>query len=212
MTKTPIEKRQLILRLRTVRMAYLIKIIFMAGWCIILSGACKSSSSINENIAEVNKDVFIPDLDNRKDNYEDTTENIVENVTDPEDYDYDDTSATIDENHEEEDDSNDAFKDVEEEQVCAIQQSNEPQEKKLPGALVIGTKKGGTRALLEFLNIHSKIKRAKNEMHFYDKHYSRGLDWYIEKMPAVTADQVQSCNEDLRFLTADEPFWIYSVN
>jgi len=84
------------------------------------------------------------------------------------DYDYDDVTATIDENPDDEDDSSDAFQDVEDEELCRYY-SDAPQSQKLPGAVIIGTKKGGTRALLEFLNIHSKIKRAKNEIHFYDK-------------------------------------------
>ena len=105
------------------------------------------------------------------------------------DYDYDDMSATSDEDHEEEDDSGDAFQDAEDEQLCA-DISAAPQHQALPGAVIFGTKKGGTRALLEFLNMHSQIKRAKNEVHYYDKNFARGLDWYIQQMPNISEGQI----------------------
>jgi len=38
--------------------------------------------------------------------------------------------------------------------------------------------------------MHSQIKRAKNEVHYYDKNYSRGLDWYIRQMPNISEGQV----------------------
>jgi len=48
----------------------------------------------------------------------------------------------------------------------------------LPDAIIIGAKKAGTRALLEFLRLHPKVKAAKQEIHFFDRHYHRGSDWY----------------------------------
>ena len=50
--------------------------------------------------------------------------------------------------------------------------------RKLPQALIIGVKKGGTRALLEFLRVHPDIRAPGPESHFFDRHYNRGLDWY----------------------------------
>ena len=106
------------------------------------------------------------------------------------DFDYDYVSATRDEDHDEEDDSGDAFQDAEDvEQLCA-DLSEAPKHQALPGAVIFGTKKGGTRALLEFLNMHSQIKRAKNEVHYYDKNFSRGLDWYIRQLPNITEGQM----------------------
>lgn len=51
-------------------------------------------------------------------------------------------------------------------------------ERRLPQALVIGVKKCGTRALLEFLRIHPDIRAAGSEIHFFDKYYCKGLSWY----------------------------------
>ena len=79
--------------------------------------------------------------------------------------------------------------DAEDEELCA-DVNDAPLHQALPGAVIFGTKKGGTRALLEFLNIHSQIKRAKNEVHFYDKHWARGVDWYIRQMPNISEGQL----------------------
>lgn len=50
--------------------------------------------------------------------------------------------------------------------------------KKLPRALIIGVKKGGTRALLEFLRVHPDVRAVGAEPHFFDRHYGNGLEWY----------------------------------
>ena len=129
-----------------------------------------------------------------------------------EDYDYDDMSATVDESSEEEDDSSDAFQDVEDEEMCAVTVNNDPKEQRLPEAVIIGTKKGGTRALLEFLNMHSKIKRAKKEIHFYDKRYSEGVQWYIDQMPLVTQDEIGMEKTPGYFHTSGVARRMWSVN
>lgn len=49
---------------------------------------------------------------------------------------------------------------------------------KLPDAIIIGVKKGGTRALLEFLRAHPDVKAPGPEIHFFDRNYDRGIDWY----------------------------------
>ena len=57
--------------------------------------------------------------------------------------------------------------------------------KRLPNAIIIGVRKGGTRALLEFLKLHPKIKACSTEAHFFDveENYQFGPDWYRQKMP-----------------------------
>ena len=50
--------------------------------------------------------------------------------------------------------------------------------RRLPQAIIIGVKKAGTRALLEFLRRHPMVKGAGPEVHFFDKNYHRGLKWY----------------------------------
>jgi len=56
--------------------------------------------------------------------------------------------------------------------------SLEGRARKLPDAIIIGVKKGGTRALLEFLKVHPDIRAPGPEIHFFDRQYHKGLDWY----------------------------------
>lgn len=50
--------------------------------------------------------------------------------------------------------------------------------KRLPQALIVGVKKGGTRAVLEFIRVHPDVRALGTESHFFDRNYGRGLDWY----------------------------------
>ncbi|VDK71744.1 unnamed protein product [Cylicostephanus goldi] len=51
-------------------------------------------------------------------------------------------------------------------------------QKKFPTAIIVGVKKAGTRALLEFLRLNPRIQAPGPEVHFFDKNYHKGLDWY----------------------------------
>ncbi|MGH0168471.1 UNVERIFIED_CONTAM: hypothetical protein FKN15_054800 [Acipenser sinensis] len=51
-------------------------------------------------------------------------------------------------------------------------------EKKLPHAIIIGVKKGGTRALLEALRVHPDVRAVGVEPHFFDRNYEKGFAWY----------------------------------
>ena len=53
--------------------------------------------------------------------------------------------------------------------------------RRLPHALIVGVKKGGTRALLEFIRLHPDIRALGSEPHFFVRHYGRGLSWYRSK-------------------------------
>ncbi|XP_061119796.1 heparan sulfate glucosamine 3-O-sulfotransferase 1-like [Conger conger] len=63
---------------------------------------------------------------------------------------------------------------------------------RLPGAIIIGVRKGGTRALLEMLSLHPGVAAAKAEVHFFnvDEHYRRGLGWYLAQMPLSLPGQL----------------------
>lgn len=50
--------------------------------------------------------------------------------------------------------------------------------KKLPNAMIVGVKKGGTRAVLEFIRIHPDVRALGTEPHFFDRNYDKGMDWY----------------------------------
>lgn len=63
---------------------------------------------------------------------------------------------------------------------------------RLPDIIVIGVRKGGTRALIEMLKLHGSVVAAQNEVHFFDwdSHYQRGLDWYRSQMPRALPGQL----------------------
>ncbi|KAL7052915.1 hypothetical protein AAHC03_026395 [Spirometra sp. Aus1] len=65
------------------------------------------------------------------------------------------------------------------------QSEKENMQRRLPNCLIIGVRKGGTRALLNFLAEHPGIKVARSEQHFFDRdsNYVRGLEWYRSRMP-----------------------------
>ncbi|XP_072569964.1 heparan sulfate glucosamine 3-O-sulfotransferase 1-like [Paramormyrops kingsleyae] len=62
----------------------------------------------------------------------------------------------------------------------------------LPGAIIIGVRKGGTRALLEMLDLHPAVAAAPAEVHFFDldENYRHGLGWYRAQMPASLPGQL----------------------
>ncbi|XP_075950167.1 heparan sulfate glucosamine 3-O-sulfotransferase 3A1-like [Anarhichas minor] len=77
--------------------------------------------------------------------------------------------------------------------------------KKLPQALIIGVKKGGTRALLEFLRVHPDIRAVGAEPHFFDRNYDNGLEWYRELMPKTLEGQITMEKTPSYFVTREAP-------
>ena len=62
-------------------------------------------------------------------------------------------------------------------------------QRRLPRCLIIGEMKAGTRALLQYIDLHPDIA-VVNEVHFFDKYYSNGLEWYRDQMPLSKPDQI----------------------
>lgn len=56
--------------------------------------------------------------------------------------------------------------------------------RKLPDFIIVGVQKGGTTSLFKDLENHKKIKFNNNkEIHFFDRHYSKGIFWYRSWFP-----------------------------
>jgi len=50
---------------------------------------------------------------------------------------------------------------------------------RLPDFIILGTQKGGTTSLYNYLINHSKISGgSRREIHFFDKYYEKGVHWY----------------------------------
>ena len=64
---------------------------------------------------------------------------------------------------------------------------------RLPQCIIIGNFKSGTRELIDFMSMHPRIKilyKPVYEVEFFNKFYSRGLEWYRRKMPCTNANQI----------------------
>ncbi|XP_055973755.1 heparan sulfate glucosamine 3-O-sulfotransferase 3B1-like [Sorex fumeus] len=77
--------------------------------------------------------------------------------------------------------------------------------KRLPQAIIVGVKKGGTRALLEFLRVHPDVRAAGAEPHFFDRSYDRGLAWYRDLMPRSLDGQITMEKTPSYFITREVP-------
>nr|XP_039256789.1 heparan sulfate glucosamine 3-O-sulfotransferase 6-like [Styela clava] len=84
--------------------------------------------------------------------------------------------------------------------------------KKLPSALIIGAKKAGTRALLEFIRVHPNVRAAGSEIHYFDKNFSEGLDWYRDMMPTSIKSQITIEKTPSYLVTPEAPKRVYDMN
>ncbi|KAG8199165.1 hypothetical protein JTE90_015996 [Oedothorax gibbosus] len=86
--------------------------------------------------------------------------------------------------------------------------------RRLPQCIIIGVRKCGTRALLEFLNLHPSIQKASDEVHFFDEDdkYGLGLEWYRRRMPYSFPDQITIEKSPAYFITDSAPARIRAMN
>ncbi|TSK22632.1 Heparan sulfate glucosamine 3-O-sulfotransferase 1 [Bagarius yarrelli] len=86
--------------------------------------------------------------------------------------------------------------------------------KHLPHSIIIGVRKGGTRALLEMLDIHPEVAAAATEVHFFDwdENYSKGLEWYRDLMPYSYPHQITIEKTPGYFTSPSAPARIRAMN
>ena len=86
--------------------------------------------------------------------------------------------------------------------------------KRLPKAIIIGSNKSGTRALLVILKMHPDIKACPVEVHFFNReeNYMLGLAWYQERMPKSTAEQLTIEKSPAYFTTRNVPERVYNMS
>jgi Sulfotransferase domain len=52
--------------------------------------------------------------------------------------------------------------------------------RQIPDFVIVGTMKGGTTALYDFITMHPDVEKAsKKEIHYFTLHYHKGCDWYL---------------------------------
>lgn len=93
-----------------------------------------------------------------------------------------------------------------------LSEHGEQLQRHLPGVLIIGVKKSGTRALLEFIRLHPDVRAAGCEVHFFDRHYNRGLHFYRNHMPATINGQITMEKTPSYFITKEVPFRVHHMN
>jgi hypothetical protein len=57
-------------------------------------------------------------------------------------------------------------------------------QRQFPDFIIIGTQRGGTTSLYEYLTAHPDVGAAyRKEVHFFDRHFGKGIDWYRAHFP-----------------------------
>ena len=84
----------------------------------------------------------------------------------------------------------------------------------LPHAIIIGARKGGTRGLLNFINIHPDVIAAERELHYFDNDtiYQRGVDWYKSRLPECHPGQIVIEKTPAYFVSKKAPGRIHNMN
>ncbi|XP_069058898.1 heparan sulfate glucosamine 3-O-sulfotransferase 1 [Pleurodeles waltl] len=84
----------------------------------------------------------------------------------------------------------------------------------LPHTIIIGVRKGGTRALLEMLSLHPDISAAESEVHFFDweEQYNKGLEWYMKQMPFSYPHQLTVEKTPAYFTSMKVPERVHKMN
>uniref|UniRef100_T1E5H6 Sulfotransferase n=1 Tax=Crotalus horridus TaxID=35024 RepID=T1E5H6_CROHD len=86
--------------------------------------------------------------------------------------------------------------------------------RQIPQTIIIGVRKGGTRALLEMLDVHPNIVVAAIEVHFFDwdENYVKGIDWYRSLMPFSYENQITIEKTPGYFTSPQAPERIHDMN
>lgn len=90
----------------------------------------------------------------------------------------------------------------------------ESRTRRLPQAIIIGSRKSGTRALLRFLEINPSVRAAHNEVHFFDKpqNFKLGIDWYRSQMPKSYSNEITIEKSPAYFVTQSVPDRVKAMN
>ena len=99
-------------------------------------------------------------------------------------------------------------------QLQSIKVHTKYRTKKFPDVLIIGVRKGGTRALIDMLKSHPRIVAAVSEVHYFDHddNFANGVQWYINRMPYSLDDQVTIEKSPSYFVSSSAPHRIFTLS
>ena len=86
--------------------------------------------------------------------------------------------------------------------------------KRFPDAIIIGARKGGTRALINMLKSHPSIVAAVSEVHYFDRdaNFAKGVQWYIDQMPYSRENQLTIEKSPSYFISSATPHRVYTLS
>ena len=84
--------------------------------------------------------------------------------------------------------------------------------KRLPGCIITGVQKCGTKALAEFLKSHPNVSLDSRQTYFFSQHYDKGLDWYRNQMACSKNHQLVLERTPQYFYYKEVPKRIYEMN
>lgn len=86
--------------------------------------------------------------------------------------------------------------------------------RRLPGCIIIGTPKSGTKALIEFIGAHPDVEIAQGEAKFFNRNdnYYKGYQHYLKKMPLSCSDQITLEKSPEYFYSRVAPYRIHKMN
>ena len=92
--------------------------------------------------------------------------------------------------------------------------NNSRRQRRLPNALIIGSAKSGTRALLVSLKIHPDVRMYPKELHFFnqDQNYAQGLEWYQKQMPLSLPGEITMEKTPGYFTSPKAPKRVHAMN
>jgi hypothetical protein len=76
--------------------------------------------------------------------------------------------------------------------------------RQLPDFIIIGTQRGGTTSLFNYLIEHPNIMPPFiKETHFFDYHYQKGVNWYRAFFPSSAYSKYQERTQQSEFVTGE---------
>jgi len=81
-----------------------------------------------------------------------------------------------------------------------------------PNFIIVGTAKGGTKSLLNYLSQHPDIFTAGIETHFFDRDYNKGLDYYSKFFDGWNGEKAIGEKTPKYMYSSEAPKRIYELN
>lgn len=78
--------------------------------------------------------------------------------------------------------------------------------------LVIGAAECGTENLNHLLKQHPQLKNKIGAAHFFDTHYEKGVDYYMDKLPSLKTGQLSFESTPAYFTNPDVPRRVHDTN